>query len=302
MAKCGKCDRKAAIVSTKPYCKEHFIGYFENKVIATIKKFSLISKSDKVIVGSSGGKDSTSLLYILQKYFKNVSAIAIDEGIPGYRNVTLEGLKRFCGSNGIPLQVYSYREEFGFTLTDAIKARKDVSPCSICGVLRRYLLNLKSRPFTRIATGHNLDDEVQSIMMNLMKAQVQLLSRLGPVSGNIPDPKFTPRVKPLYFCTEREVAAYAIIKNFGISFIQCPHSHNSFRAFVRDALNDYESKHKGAKLNLVSNFLQMLPGIKKQHSVSSLNYCSNCSEPSERKTCSACTVVKSITAIPAASH
>ena len=241
MAQCINCGSRAAVSYEKPLCKVHFTEFFEENVLNTIKRFGLIKKGEKVIVGSSGGKDSTTVLHLVKKYFGKVRALAIDEGIPGYRNITLEDLEKFCDANEIPLSISSYKEEFGFSLSQALRIRKDLSPCHICGVLRRHLLNVKARKFARIATGHNLDDEAQSIMMNLVKAQIPLLSRLGPsTSGSSRD--FVPRVKPLYFCTEKEVAAYAFIKGFGLKFMQCPHSRNSFRAMIRDLLNEYEKK------------------------------------------------------------
>ena len=89
-----------------------FVEHFESKVLQTIKKFDLIGKGDRIVVGSSGGKDSTAVLYVVKKHFGNVEALAIDEGIPGYRNVTLEDLRMFCNRQGIPLKVCSYSEEF----------------------------------------------------------------------------------------------------------------------------------------------------------------------------------------------
>jgi tRNA-5-methyluridine54 2-sulfurtransferase len=294
MAKCNKCSAKAAIISRKAFCKNHFVQHFEGKVLNTIKRFNLISRNDRIIVGSSGGKDSTTLLYLIKKYFGKVEALAIDEGIPGYRNITLDGLRKFCASSKIPLHIHSYKQEFGFTLAEALKARKDTKPCNLCGILRRYLLNSKARGFTKIATGHNLDDEAQSIIMNIMKAQTNLLSRLGPVTGNVTDRSFIPRIKPLYFCSEKEVATYAAIKQFGIKFTQCPHSVKSFRAFVRDRLNDYEASSKGAKARLVSNFIEMLPRIKAtQHGIQ-LSHCARCGEPSSRETCNACITIEAV--------
>lgn len=295
MAKCNGCINKAVIVSEKSFCGNHFVKHFENKVLKTIKRFNLIKEEDKIIVGSSGGKDSTTILYILKKYFGNVEALAIDEGIPGYRNITLESLKKFCKEYSVPLHIYSYKSEFGFSLTEALKVNKELKPCNICGTLRRYLLNTKARCFDKIATGHNLDDEAQSIMMNLVKAQLPLLSRLGPITGNVADDGFVPRIKPLYFCTEKEVATYAVIKQFSARFNQCPHSVNSFRASIRDQLNEYEVKNRGSKVRVVNNFLKLLPGLKKQQASLNLNHCNNCGEPSSKELCRACNLVDTLT-------
>ena len=296
MAKCsrGNCNETAVINITSAYCKSHFIRHFEAKVSATIKKYGLIGKEDKIIVACSGGKDSTTVLYLLNKWFGNVMALAIDEGIPGYRNITLDDLKAFCSRNNIPLKTISYKEAFGFSLHDALK-KVDVLPCNICGTLRRYLLNSAARGFTRIATGHNLDDEAQSIIMNLFKNNLELAARLGPLTGIIRDAKFVPRIKPLYFCLEKEVAAYAFLQNFGIRFNECPHSRISFRAGVRDFLNELEQKHPGSKQNIVNNFVKLLPKLKAKYSTSAkVRHCGSCGEPSSNDLCKACIYINSL--------
>ena len=294
MANCsrGNCRQSAVISVTLPYCKEHFMAYFESKVAATIKEYKLVDKNDRIIVACSGGKDSTTILYLLNKWFGNVTALAIDEGIPGYRNLTLEDLRSFCSRNSIPLKTTSYKEAFGFTLHDALK-KVAVLPCNICGTLRRYLLNASARGFSRIATGHNLDDEAQSVMMNLFKNNLNIAARLGPVTGVVEDVKFVPRVKPLYFCHEKEVAAYAFLQNFGIRFNECPHSRISFRAAVRDFLNDLELQQPGAKQNIVKNFLRILPKLKREQARNAIiSYCSSCGEPSSNDLCKACVYIK----------
>src|SRR3989338_8594712 len=153
-------------------CKSHFTEYFENKVFRTIRQFDLIGKEEHLGVALSGGKDSLTLLNLLNKLSKQnpkikLTAIAINEGIHDYRDKTLVTAKEFCEKNAIPLKVYSYEEEFGMPLDNMLKTL-DVKPCTICGIFRRYLLNKKSKElgFTKLATGHNLDDECQSVLMN----------------------------------------------------------------------------------------------------------------------------------------
>ena len=292
--KCSKC-KKEAVFSNPNYCKEHFILYFEKKVKSTISKFRLFNKKDSIVVAASGGKDSTVLLYLVQKFHGRVEALAIDEGIHGYRDKTLIDLKNFCRKHKIRLKIYSYKEEFGKSL-DSILKKMDIIPCSICGTFRRYILNKKSRGYDKIATGHNTDDEAQSVIMNLLKNNTELNARLGPRSGVVEDGLFVPRIKPLYFCTEKEVMAYSILMGFDISFNECPHVPESFRGQVRDALNAHEAEHPGTKLAIIQNFLAILPKLKKHYAdiatkSKPLHECQICGEPTYGSMCKACEYV-----------
>ncbi len=298
--KCRLCDEKA-VLSSPNYCKKHFIEYFERKVFRTIEDYGLLDPSDSVCVAASGGKDSTVALYLSFKYLQSfrsdpkVTALIIDEGISGYRNKTLDDLKRFCKDAGIPLKVVSFRQEFGRTLDQIITLRlTDQKPCTVCGILRRYLLNKYSRGFDKLVTGHNLDDESQAILMNLFRQQTDILARLGPVSGVSRDALFVQRVKPLYFCPEKEVALYAVLKGFDVSFTECPYVVFAYRADVRDFLNAYEQAHKGAKLNIVRSFLKVLPELKASYSGKGLRYCESCGEPSSQRVCNACKLADKI--------
>lgn len=289
--KCSKCTEKA-VISNPALCKEHFIAYFEKKVFDTIKKHKLFRKTDKVCVASSGGKDSTAVLYIAAGFLgsKNRSAaLLIDEGISGYRDKTISDLKRFCNENSISLKIVSFKKEFGRTLDQIIRSKKlNLKPCNICGTLRRYLLNKYSRGFDVIVTGHNMDDESQAVMMNLLRQQMDVLARLGPVTGIRQRKDFTQRIKPLYFCSEKETALYALLKGFDVSFNECPYIGESYRADVRDMLNSYEAAHRGTKQNIVSSFLRTLPKLKKEFEHTGPQCCTSCGEPCAGGICNAC--------------
>ena len=298
------CSEKPVIQLTagEKLCKNHFNEYFENKVFKTIRQFDLIGKEESLGVALSGGKDSLAVLTILNNLAKQnpkikITAIAIDEGIEGYRDKTLETAKKFCDENKIFLNVFSYKEEFGLTLDEMLKIL-NVKPCSICGVFRRYLLNKKSRElsFTKLATGHNLDDECQSIIMNQMKNNIGASARLGPKVGVLNDEMFAQRIKPLYLCTEKEVTTYAFINNLLDNFNECPNVVDSFRAQVRDMLNDMEQKFAGTKYSIVNSFLETLPMLKEKFRGEMIQICSRCNEPSANEICSACNFVEKLKA------
>jgi uncharacterized protein (TIGR00269 family) len=132
--------------------------------------------------------------------------------------------------------------------------------------------------------------------MNIFKAQTELQARIGPVSGLKNEKEFTKRVKPLYLLKEKEVKAYTLLKGFNITFSECTYSHLSFRSEVQKSLNDYESKHNGAKFNLITNFLRYAPDFKKRFKThENISVCSNCGEPSAKNECRTCQILKKIT-------
>ena len=299
------CCAKAPVYSlgNGKLCKAHFIDYFEGKVLKTIRQFELLGKEENIGIALSGGKDSLTVLKILSKISEEnpkikLNAILIDEGIAGYRDKTIVTAQRFCDLHKIKLHIFSYKEELGLTLDEMLK-KLDVKPCTICGIFRRYLLNKKSKEleFTKLATGHNLDDESQSIMMNQMKNNMPSSARLGPKSGMLEDESFIPRIKPLYLCSEKEVTAYAFINNLLDNFTECPNVPVSYRAQIRDMLNDMENKFPGTKHGIVNSFLEILPELRKKYSDSEkLMHCMKCKEPSAKEVCNACVYVEKLRA------
>ncbi|MEM2608685.1 MAG: TIGR00269 family protein [Thermoproteota archaeon] len=299
---CEECENRGVYLSLsgRSLCSKHFRKYFETKVMRTIKKYDLLSYGEKVLVACSGGKDSTVLLNFLwnlvKKKRENIAAIAVDEGIAGYRDVKLKGLVKFCSEKEIPLHVYSFKEYYGFTLDEAVRISKenrlDLKPCYICGVLRRNLINNVARElgFSKVATGHNLDDEAQTIMMNYLRGNPSLLARLGPKTGVISDEGFVQRIKPFYFCTEKEDTIYALLNGIEVDFVQCPYHVENYRLEIRDFLNRLESIIPGVKHGLVNNFLKILPLLKREFSASKIERCKVCGNPSARNTCRACMI------------
>ncbi|MEK6964180.1 MAG: TIGR00269 family protein [Nanoarchaeota archaeon] len=281
MSTCRRCSKKTIC---SDYCKRHFFTYFENKVRDTIQKYQLIHKKDKILVGVSGGKDSLTVLHLLNQFGYSVHALAIDEGIAGYRDQTLEDAKVFCTSHKIPLKIVSYQKEYGQTLDQVMKTRTK-GACSPCGTFRRNLLNKHSKGYDKMATGHNMDDEAQTILINLFKSHTHLISRQGPTTTK--KKGFVPRVKPLYFMKEKEIMTYSYLKDIVTHFTECPYSHTAYRIYVRDALNHYEDQHPGTKKNLLQSHLALKKEMHPQEE--KMNYCKRCGAPSSHLICQSCT-------------
>jgi len=275
------------------------LRYFEKKVRKTIREFKLIEKNDKILVACSGGKDSTSVLYLLKKIFSKrkdlvIEAIAIDEGIKEYRDKNLKFLKKFCEKEDINLYIYSFKKEFKIELDAIIK---DEKPCSICGVLRRKLLNQMAKKLnaTKLVTGHNLDDECQSILMNQFRRDVKTSARLGPKTGILVDKGFVQRIKPFYLMLEKEVAIYAFLKGFMQQLNECPYEKVSYRADIRDMINNFEQKYPGTKNSTITSFLEILPVLKKEYkNKGNLKHCKECGEPCSQDICQGCKIIQKL--------
>ena len=300
--KCSRCEKKAVYSGQgQNYCKSHFLEYFESKVTKTISRYELIKKEDKVCVATSGGKDSLAVLYMTnlycEKYKIEIFALAIDEGIKGYRDHTLDDLKIFCKKYDVKLHIVSFKEKFGDTL-DNIKDKAitdfNKKPCTVCGIFRRTLLNRSARELgaTKLVTGHNLDDEAQSFMMNTLLGNMSHNASLGPITGLADNDKFVARVKPLYFMLEKETRLFALLKGFKVEFAECPNIDLSFRMTVRDEINTIESKLPGAKNGIVNSYLEILPLLKDHYREKkqnrTFNYCKSCGDACSGAICNSC--------------
>jgi len=280
------------------YKNKYIKEKFEKTILTTINKFKLFNQKNKILVAASGGKDSTTILYILKKYKYNVEAIAIDQSITSYSKKNIENITNFCKQHKIKLHKFSFQKEFGYPLCSlqSILTKKGAKfkSCTTCGVLRRYLINKKSRSLKPIVivTGHNLDDEAQSVLMNLLKNNLEMLTRLGPKTGITRDKKFIPRVKPLYLISEKEITAYSKAMNFPVIYERCPCASVSYRNHIRNLLNKVEKINPKIKQNIINYFLKNLPKLRKQfQTTQKINYCSACKEPAKDKLCQTCKII-----------
>jgi cytoplasmic tRNA 2-thiolation protein 1 len=186
-------------------------------------------------------------------------ALTVDEGVRGYRDEAIDHARALCESLGIRLVLVSYSELFGFSLDQALdwKDKRELSSCSVCGVFRRRAIDEAAQKagVTVVATAHNLDDFVQTFMMNLLHGDVERLAWLDPSS--VDDDFPVRRVKPFVEVYEEEVALYAYLSGIPFQSVSCPYMHEGLRSEVRDYLNELEAKHPGMKNVLLSSALQV---------------------------------------------
>jgi uncharacterized protein (TIGR00269 family) len=272
-----------------------YIKSFEKKVSNSIKKYKLLKKGDKVAVAVSGGKDSTTLLYVLKKLGYNIVGLFIDLGIKGNSDENLKRLEFFCKTNTIPLRVFNLIKETGYSMTEICRIyQKTVNStnCAICGVIKRYYLNKVARELKvdKIATGHNLDDEAENILLNIFSNNYELCFGLGPISKEKISEGFIQRIKPLYDCLNIESKKYSELMGFDIFPEVCPLKVNAFRKDVRNMLASTERTSKSVKKNLVNNFYIILNKLNVKRNDCKIMKCVKCSEPSRNIICKNCEI------------
>ncbi len=297
---CSRCPSPAITVlrnSGIHLCGEHFAEDIEQRVRHSINEYSMIKEGDRIAVALSGGKDSTVLLYLLHKFLHGrkdleIFALTVDEGIAGYREDTISSAEHISASLGIDHIIVSFREEYGRSLDELLRRRENRA-CTVCGVLRRQLLQRAARAngATKLATGHSLDDEVQSAMMNILRGDVRRIARVLPSDDAS---SFVPRVKPLRDIPEREVAMYGMVKGIYVNIRDCPYARFALRSDVRSLMNEMEYRHPGTLHRVMNGYDALTSRVGGMFPNQSLLACRECGEPCTGERCSACALVHSM--------
>jgi len=257
----------------------------------------MIADGDRIAVAFSGGKDSTALLLILREIipaWNNIRlvAITVDEGISGYREETIKIADRLTKDLGIEHRIVSFSRMVGKDL-DGILREGPERACSICGILRRKALSSAARDAgaTLVATGHNLDDEAQAVLMNVLRGD---LPRLVRSSGSPSGGCFLPRIKPLMEIPEKEIAVYLMVKGFFPDLPECPYTRYALRAEVRTILSAWEIRHQGAMLKILRGREKLEKALKSVPFQGKIQQCKECGEPCSGTLCQTCLLLRKI--------
>lgn len=266
----------------------------EKIVKQTISKYKLCNKKERILVALSGGKDSTVTAYLLHKFGYKIEGFHIDLKIGKYSDDCRKAVEKLCSDLKIKLHVYDIKKEMGSGmcyLRTAIQSKNGkgkLKNCAICGVIKKWIINKRARELkvNKIATGHNLDDEAQTVLMNLFKGSLELSSNSGAITKNIQDKKFVSRIKPLFYVPEEKVRTYSKKMKLPVVYDKCPCAIDSYRIQVRKFMNTLTDKQKE---NIINNFENIQNKFKKENT---LKYCKNCGEPSRNKICKKCELMR----------
>ncbi|MCQ2086420.1 MAG: TIGR00269 family protein [archaeon] len=293
--KCDLCPHNAVTFvryNGAHLCAVHFIEYVERRVKKEIRKQINLRPGNKIAVAVSGGKDSMSTLHILHKIFGNrsdieIHCITVDEGIGNYRFSGISIAEKYCNSKKIPFHLIKFRDVFGLTMDEVAHIVRKNSPCTYCGVFRRKCMNVIAKKIgvNYLATGHNLDDISQSIMMNFVRGDIERLARLGPHKKI--QPGLIPRFIPLRMIPENESLLYAMTSKIEFCGMTCPYREEALRNQYRSIMNELEMRSPGSKFSILSSYNQIYPMLINNFGKTHLEKC-KCGEPSLYEKCKAC--------------
>lgn len=298
--KCDKCNNISVYYRTysgEHMCSDHFKSSIIEKTRKTISKYKMMKHGDTLAVAVSGGKDSLSLLEILFKltsiHGEKLKVITIDEGIEEYRDEAIDISHKIVSDMGLEQTIVSFKTLFGFTLDEAIKLRNEqkISSCSICGVLRRRAIDLVAKQIgvDVVVTGHNLDDFIQSFLINLTNGNLGRIEFLNPFFESQID--FPRRVKPFIEIYEEEIAFYAYLSGIPFQTISCHYMNEGIRTEIRNFFNKLEHNHPGIKYNTFNTSLKISSSsqIKRKS-----KKCETCGYPTSDNICATCKTINLI--------
>lgn len=285
--------------SGETLCKRCFLSSIEEKTQKTINKFSMLRHEDRVAVAVSGGKDSLSLLYVLTQLFERNHrappiAITVDEGIRNYRDESLAIVKEFCANLNIENKVISFKELYGRGMDEAMLERPSskMSSCSICGTFRRRAIDLAAECVNAnvIATAHNLDDQLQTFMINMMAGDIQRIGWTYPCPST---PRYhnLKKIKPFCEIYEKEIVFYALQRNIPFQTEDCPYMDESIRTQIREFINTLEARRPGIKYNLYNSILKISKNLRNIPTDISPQRCHKCGHASTSRICSVCKTI-----------
>ncbi len=221
----------------------HILSYMRRAV----EDYNMIEEGDKIAVALSGGKDSITMLKALKSmqffYPKKFELIAISVN-PGFEFFDSEFLKGVCQEIGVEF----FEEKYDISKI-VFEDRKEKNPCSLCANLRRGILNSVARRehCNKIALGHNLDDALETFLMNLFFAGS--INTFAPVSYM--DRSGITVIRPIIYVPEKEIKRYIKRSCTKIMPKVCPMDGKSTREYVKELITTISVRNPHVKANII---------------------------------------------------
>lgn len=210
---------------------------------SAITDFNMIEADDRVMVCLSGGKDSYAMLDMLRSLQSHAPlqfeliAVNLDQKQPGFPSHVLP---EYLTKIGVPFRII---EQDTYSVVKRVIAEGKTT-CSLCSRLRRGALYRVASEIgaTRIALGHHRDDILETLFLNLFYG-----GKLKAMSPKlVSDDERHIVIRPLIYCKEKDLAAYAEVKDFPIIPCDlCGSQKNLQRQVIKDMMQQWDKKFPG---------------------------------------------------------
>jgi uncharacterized protein (TIGR00269 family) len=295
--KCRSCGHPAVIDVRRhnaAFCSECFVRHCAEQVRRAVDAFSMIGAGDRVLVAVSGGKDSLALWDLLVDLGYEADGLYLGLGIEGYSDPSAEPARAFARRRDVKLIEIDLPADLGFDIPTGARAAKR-APCSACGMSKRHLFNAAAVEggYDVVATGHNLDDEAAVLYGNVLRWDLAYLGRQLPVLPG--GDGFVRKVKPLVRLSERDTAAYCVLKGIDYMVEECPMAAGNRHLNYKNALNEVEVRSPGTKAAFYFGFLErMAPLVASvaEEERADLHPCPSCGSPTVAERCAFCRLVE----------
>jgi len=237
------------------------------------------------MVAVSGGKDSLAVWDILHELGYTTKGLHINLSIEGFSEGSVEAVKHFAQQRNLDWVEYPLYKIFGYTVPD-IRARTRRKICSLCGLLKRQMLNRMTilEGFGALVVGHNLDDEAGRLLGNLVRHRTQYLEKHSIFLPST-HPRFPAKLKPLYRLEASEIRTYCTLKGIIPLDMKCPMSHGATSHIFKEALDFLEDEMPGTKRDFLFHYAKRKVLNEER---SPFVECRQCGEPSYDGLCSVC--------------
>jgi tRNA-5-methyluridine54 2-sulfurtransferase len=300
---CVVCRAPAAIEEARhrsAWCAAHFPGHVQGQIRKAIDKpvagseGRMFSYGDRLLVAVSGGKDSLALWDALLELGYRADGLYVGLGIGGYSQRSGQICRAFAAERAEPrgarLLEVDLAEEYGYTTPSGSQASSR-STCGVCGLSKRYVFNRVAvdEGYDVMLTGHNLDDEAATLLGNVLRWNDDFLARQRPVLPETGANQVR-KCKPLYRLSEREMAAYCVVRGIDYVVEECPLVDGNTGHELKEALSVLERGSPGAKAQFLFGFLDRHA----EHFAQSdedgprLVACQACGMPTVSETCAFC--------------
>ncbi len=301
MSKCRVCRGPAVVDLPRHnanFCGDHLQQFVRRQVQRAIDDFEMLSPEDRLLVAVSGGKDSLAVWDVLVELGYRADGLYVGLGIGDYSSDSGGYAVRFAAERKLKLITVDLRSQYGYDIPTASRATRRV-PCSACGLSKRHLFDTAAIDggYDVLVTGHNLDDEAAVLFGNTLRWETGYLARQLPV---LPARARLPRkVKPLVRLTERETAAWCIVRGIDYVVEECPMAAGNRHLRYKEALNALEARSPGTKASFYLGFIErMAPllAVSAAEAQEALHECERCGSPTTGQVCAFCRLVETASA------